>query len=49
MKSMLDRKRDFNCKERGMRFNDLNRLERHFKVAHRSKHDGFRQKWYWEN
>ena len=46
---MFDRKKDFKCKECGMQFNDPVRLERHFKTAHRPKHDGFRPKWYWEN
>ncbi len=40
---------DFKCKECEMRFNDSIRLEVHFKVAHKPKHDGFKQKWYWEN
>ncbi len=32
-----------------MTFDTPARLEIHFKAAHPSKHDGFRQKWYWEN
>jgi len=32
-----------------MQFDDAVRLERHFKAAHPAKHDGFRQKMYWEN
>ena len=39
----------FKCKECGMIFNDLDHMERHIKFAHKSKHDGFVQKWYWEN
>jgi len=46
---MFDRKKDFKCKECGMKFDDPIRLERHFKAAHPSKHDGFKPKWYWEN
>jgi len=37
------------CKECKMEFDDPVRLERHFKTAHPTKHDGFRQKMYWEN
>jgi hypothetical protein len=46
---MFDSKKDFKCKECGMKFGDTGRLERHFKAAHPAKHDGFRQKWYWDN
>lgn len=46
---MDNEQKDFKCKECGMRFPDPVRLERHFRVAHKSKHDGFKQKWYWEN
>ena len=46
---MFGRKKDFQCKECGMKFDDPTRLERHFKAAHPSKQEGFRQKWYWEN
>lgn len=38
----------FRCKECKMEFRDKEHLERHFKAAHPAKHDGFRQKWYWE-
>jgi len=41
--------KDFKCKECEMRFNDPVRLEVHFKAAHKPKHNGFKQKWYWEN
>lgn len=41
---------EFECKECGTKFNDQIHLERHVKFAHqRPKHDGFVQKWYWEN
>jgi uncharacterized C2H2 Zn-finger protein len=46
---MFDRKKDFRCKECGMKFDDPTRLERHFNAAHPAKHDGFKPKWYWEN
>jgi len=46
---MFDRKKDFQCRDCGMKFDDHVRLERHFKAAHPSKQEGFRQKWYWEN
>lgn len=45
---MFDKKENFKCKECGMIFVNLARLEIHFKAAHPAKHDGFRQKWYWE-
>lgn len=32
-----------------MLFDDAVRLDRHFKKAHPHKHDGYAQKWYWEN
>ncbi len=38
----------FRCKECNMEFSDKIRLERHFRAANPSKHDGFTQKWYWE-
>lgn len=42
--------KEFKCKQCGMQFNDFVHLERHLKVhSHKSKHDGFTQKWYWEN
>lgn len=42
--------KDLKCKECGMKFNDLIRLERHFKAAHPAKSGGgFMNKWYWEN
>ena len=46
--NMVDRKKNFKCKECDMEFDDPVRLERHFKAAHPAKHDGFRPKWYWE-
>lgn len=46
---MFDKKKDFKCKECNMRFDDPKRLEIHFKAAHPAKHDGFKQKWYWDN
>jgi protein-arginine kinase activator protein McsA len=46
---MFDKKKNFKCKECGMQFNDLIRLERHSKIAHPAKHGGFKSKWYWEN
>jgi len=45
----FDKEKDFKCKECGMQFLDGIRLERHFRAAHPAKHDGFRQKWYWDN
>lgn len=46
---MKDEHKEFKCKECGMVFTDATRLERHFHAAHPTKHDGFRQKMYWEN
>lgn len=46
---MFHKKTDFQCKVCKMQFSDAIRLERHSKVAHPVKHDGFRQKWYWDN
>ena len=40
---------EIQCKECHMKFTDDIRLKRHFMAAHKQKHDGFRQKWYWEN
>lgn len=45
---MDDKQKNFKCKECGMQFDDPVRLERHFHAAHPGKHDGFRQKMYWE-
>lgn len=41
--------KEVRCKECGMEFNDILHLERHIKFAHKPKHDGFVQKWYWNN
>ncbi|HJU12900.1 MAG TPA: hypothetical protein VJ792_00395 [Candidatus Nitrosotalea sp.] len=46
---MGDDKKEFKCKECGMVFADVMHLERHAKFAHKSKHDGFVQKWYWDS
>lgn len=46
---MDEEKKEIKCKECHMIFYDLAHLERHMKYAHKSKHDGFVQKWYWEN
>ena len=46
---MFDKEKNFKCKECGMQFLDGIRLERHYRAAHPAKHDGFRQKWYWDN
>ena len=46
---MFGRTKNFQCKECNMQFADPTRLERHFKTAHPPKHEGFKQKWYWEN
>jgi uncharacterized C2H2 Zn-finger protein len=46
---MFDKKENFKCKKCNMIFDNSARLEIHFKTAHPAKHDGFRQKWYWEN
>ncbi|MDE1863481.1 MAG: hypothetical protein KGI33_11305 [Thaumarchaeota archaeon] len=43
------KQKEFRCKECGMTFDEQVRLERHCKAAHPQKHDGFTQKWYWEN
>ncbi len=40
---------NFKCKECGMSFDDITRLDRHFKKAHPHKYEGYTQKWYWEN
>lgn len=40
---------DFQCKVCKIQFSDAIRLERHSKAAHPIKHDGFKQKWYWDN
>ncbi len=46
---MFHKEKDFQCKIHKMQFSDIIRLERHSKVVHPTKHDGFRQKWYWDN
>ena len=46
---MFRKENNFQCKVCKMQFNENVRLERHFKTAHPVKHDGFRQKWYWDN
>ena len=41
--------KNFKCKQCGMRFDNMIRLERHHNKAHPPKSDRYTQKWYWEN
>ncbi len=41
--------KQFKCKKCNMSFTKEIRLERHYKKAHPSKPEHYKQKWYWEN
>jgi len=39
----------FKCEKCNLRFTEEIRLIRHYKKAHPSKPDDYKQKWYWDN
>ncbi len=46
---MFHKENDLQCTICEMQFSDIVRLWRYSKDVHLTRHDGFEQKWYWDN